>query len=167
MTDTTTQSVQLQSLTEKVKKVEFGMFTTRDQSGLLSSRPLTQQQVDEFGQLWFFTSDKMPFTHELAANPQVNVSFSDVKESLYVSISGRAELLKDRVKAQELWNPMVKAWFPGGLDDPDLALIKVTIEAAETWDTHSSRMTQLYAMAKAALTGERPKNVGEHEKIRM
>jgi general stress protein 26 len=158
---------QLHNLAEKIKKVEFGMFTTRDQDGALTSRPLTQQQVDESGQMWFFTSDKLPFTRELAGNPQVNVSFSDVKESLYVSVSGHAELLKDRSKAQELWNPFVKAWFPGGLDDPDLALIKVTIESAETWDTHSSTMTQLYAMAKAALTGERPKNVGEHEKIRM
>ncbi|MEC5161428.1 MULTISPECIES: pyridoxamine 5'-phosphate oxidase family protein [unclassified Janthinobacterium] len=156
---------QLDAIKAKIKHVEFGMLTTSNVAGRLTSRPMTQQQIDGQGQIWFFTSDKSPFTHELQANPQVNVSFSDIKESLYVSVSGHAELLKDRAKAEEMWNPIVKAWFPEGLDDPHLALIKVSIETAEYWDSHLSKMAQLYAMAKAAVTGERPQGMGEHAKI--
>ncbi len=156
---------QLDTLTAKIKHIDFGMFTTRDASGILSSRPLTQQQVDEHGQMWFIVSDEEAFTRELLTNPQVNVSFADIHDSLYISVSGYAELLRDRQKAEELWNPIVKAWFPGGLDDPHLMLLKVKMHAAEYWDTHSSKMTQLFAMAKAAFTGERPKDIGEHKKI--
>lgn len=156
---------QLEAIRSKIMHVDFGMLTTSDDAGRLTSRPMTRQQVDKEGGIWFFTSDKSPFTHELHKHPQVNVSFCDVRESLYVSISGHAELLRDRRKAEEMWNPIVKAWFPEGLDDPHLALIKVTIGAAEYWDSHSSKMAQLVAMAKAAVTGERPQGVGEHTKV--
>ena len=158
---------QLQALAAKIKQVEFGMFTSSNDSRTLTSRPMTQQQVDALGNMWFFVSDQEAFTRDLLGNAQVNVSFSDIKDSLYVSVTGRAELLRDRIKAEELWNPMVKAWFPAGLDDPHLALIKVKIQSAEYWDAPSSKMTQFLSIAKAAFTGERPHHVGEHEKINL
>ena len=156
---------QLEAIRTKIKHVDFGMLTTSNDAGTLTSRPMTQQQVDQEGQIWFFTSDKSPFTHELQNHPQVNVSFCDVRESLYVSISGHAELLRDRGKAEEMWNPIVKAWFPGGLDDPHLSLIKVTIQSAEYWDSDASKMRQFFEMAKAAITGEPPKDMGEHGRV--
>lgn len=158
---------QLALLAAKIKHIDFGMFTASNDSRTLTSRPLTQQQVDAQGNIWFFVSDQESFTRDLLGNPQVNVSFSDVKDSLYVSLTGRAELLRDRLKAQELWNPLINAWFPGGLDDPHLALIKVKIQSAEYWDSKSSKMTQFFSMAKAAFTGERPKDIGEHAKVSL
>lgn len=156
---------QLDTIAAKIKDVKFGMFTTVDANRALSSRPLTQQQVDPNGQMWFFTSDESAFTRELLGNPQVNVSFADVGDSLYVSVSGSATLLKDRAKAEELWNPLVKAWFPEGLDDPHLSLIKVDIQSAEYWDSDASKMRQFFEMAKAAITGEPAKDLGEHVKL--
>jgi len=156
---------ELNDLREKIKDVKFGMFTTADDVRSLTSRPLTLQQLDEQGNLWFFVSDEEPFTRELMNNPLVNVSFTDVDDHLYVSVSGYAELLRDRAKAEELWNLMVKAWFPDGVDDPHLALLKVSIDSAEYWDTGNSKMVTLFAMAKAALTGQPPQHVGEHHRI--
>ncbi|WBS01632.1 pyridoxamine 5'-phosphate oxidase family protein [Pseudoduganella sp. SL102] len=156
---------ELHDLRDRIKDVKFGMFTTQDAHGALTSRPLTVQQLDDAGNLWFFVSDKEAFTHELLDNPSINVSFADVDDHLYVSVSGRAELLRDRVKAEELWNPAVKAWFPQGLDDPHLALLRVDIHGAEYWDTANSKMVTLFAMAKAAITGKPPTNVGEHRHL--
>jgi general stress protein 26 len=156
---------ELDDLRGKIKDVKFGMFTTQDASNMLTSRPLTSQQIDADGNMWFFVSDQEAFTRELLDNPSVNVSFADVDDHLYVSVSGRAELLRDRAKAEELWNPMVKAWFPQGLDDPHLALLRVHIQAAEYWDTANSKMVTLFAMAKAAITGKPPTNVGEHRHL--
>lgn len=156
---------QLDTIAAKIKDVKFGMFTTIDANRTLSSRPLTQQQVDADGQMWFFTSDESAFTRELLGNPQVNVSFADVGDSLYVSVSGAATLLKDRAKAEQLWSPLIKAWFPEGLDDPHLSLIKVDIQSAEYWDSDASKMRQFFEMAKAAITGEPAKDLGEHVKL--
>lgn len=156
---------ELDDLREKVKDVKFGMFTTADASRSMSSRPLTNQQLDDEGNMWFFISGEQAFTRELVDNPSVNITFTDVDDHLYVSVSGRAEMLRDRQKAQELWNPMVKAWFPDGVDDPHLALLKVHVQSAEYWDTGNSKMVTLFAMAKAAITGQPPKHVGEHHKM--
>jgi general stress protein 26 len=156
---------QIDLIASKIKDVRFGMFTTIDGSGMLTSRPLTTQQIDREGNMWFYTSDEAPFTHELEHHSDVNVSFSSPEQSLYLSVSGRAVLVRDSIKARELWNPMVKAWFAGGLNDPHLAMIRVQIHSAEYWDAGSSKMKQLVALAKAAITGERPTNIGEHTTI--
>src|SRR5450830_545501 len=160
-------SEQLNIIAGKIKQVKFGMFTTSDDTRTLTSRPLTLQQTDSQGQMWFFVSNQTPFVRELLNNPQVNISFAEPGDSLYVSVCGHAELVKDRAKAEELWNPLVKAWFPGGLDDPQLSLIKVTIQSAEYWDSSASKMMQYYAMAKAAITGEQPKDLGEHGRVEL
>ena len=157
----------LKDLREKVKDVKFGMFGTLNPEGKVTSRPMTSQQLDDQGNVWFFTSDESDFVRHLITHPQVNVSFSDPEDSLYVSIAGRAELTRDRAKIDELWSPLVSAWFDGGKEDPHLALIKVHVDTAEYWDTHSSKMTQLYALARSALTGKAPRDLGEHKRITL
>jgi len=163
MTSFTTD--ELDQLKKRIKDVKFGMFTTADATGRLTSRPLTSQQVDDAGTMWFFVSDQEEFTRELANSPSVNVSFADVDDHLYVSVSGHAELTRERAKMEELWKPTVKAWFPQGLDDPHLALLKVTMQSAEYWDTGNSKMVTLFAMAKAAITGKPPTDIGEHKHL--
>jgi general stress protein 26 len=157
----------LKDLREKIKDVKFGMFTTLNPEGRVTSRPMTSQQLDDAGNVWFFTSDESDFVRHLSTHPQVNVSFADPEDSLYVSIAGHAELTRDRAKIDELWSPLVSAWFDGGKEDPHLALVKVHVDTAEYWDTHSSKMTQLYALAKSALTGKAPRDLGEHKKITL
>lgn len=157
----------LKDLREKIKDVKFGMFTTLNPEGKVTSRPMTSQQLDDAGNVWFFTSDESDFVRHLSTHPQVNVSFADPEDSLYVSIAGHAELTRERAKIDELWSPLVSAWFDGGKEDPHLALVKVHVDTAEYWDTHSSKMTQLYALAKSALTGKAPRDLGEHKKITL
>lgn len=157
----------LAALRDKVEDVKFGMFTTTNPDLSLSSRPMTSQQIDTQGQLWFFTSDESAFVKNLPAQPLVNVTFAKPEDGLYVSISGRAMLIRNREKAEELWNPMVGVWFPEALDDPHLALINVDIHSAEYWDATSSKMTQLFAIAKGVLTGTRPADLGEHVEIKL
>jgi len=156
---------QINAIAAKIKDVRFGMFTTLDRDNVLTSRPLTTQQIDNEGNMWFFTSDEAAFTQDLAQHPQVNVSFSNPDEQLYLSVTGQAYLLKDRAKARELWSPLVRAWFPGGLDDPHLAMIRVRIQSAEYWDASASKMKQLVQLAKSALTGRATVEMGKHTTI--
>jgi general stress protein 26 len=156
---------QIHTIATKIKRVRFGMFTTMDNERVLTSRPLTMQQIDGEGNMWFFTSDEADFTHDLERNPQVNVSFSNPDEHLYLSVTGQAYLLKDRAKARELWNPQARAWYPGGLEDPHLALIRVRIHTAEYWDASASKMKQLVQLATTAVTGRAPVAMGKHTTI--
>ncbi len=56
---------------------------------------------------------------------------------------GTAELVRDLDKARELWNPDLETWFPRGLDDPDLALLRVTVTRAECWDSPDGAVVHL------------------------
>lgn len=157
----------IEKLGSLIKKVKFAMLTTLDpEDGTLRSRPMATQEAEFDGTLWFFTRASAPKVGEVEKEHQVNLSYAEPDDQLYVSISGRANLVRDKAKAEELWQPALKAWFPKGVEDPDLALLKVEVEKAEYWDTPSSAMVHLFGYVKATLTGTSYKP-GENEKITL
>lgn len=148
-----------------VEDIRMAMMTTVDDQGNLVSRPMAALQMDEDGTIWFFTKRTSPKVDQIDNNQhRVNLSFSDVGDANYVSISGTADELDDRAKIDELWNPQAKAWFPKGKDDPELILLKVHTQMAEYWDSSDSTMVRLFQQAAAAITGNPPK-MGENEKV--
>jgi general stress protein 26 len=158
----------LEQLREKIKGIRIAMLTTIDEDGSLHSRPMATQETELDGDLWFFTPATSPKVGEIGRDQRVNLSYADPDDQRYVSVSGTARLVRDRAKAKELWNPLLKAWFPQGLDDPDLALLRVHVEKAEYWDSPSSKMVQLAGFLKAVTTGKRYEpDPGENEKIEL
>ncbi len=158
----------IKKLGELIKDIKFAMMTTVADDGSLHSRPMTTQQQDFDGDLWFFTGADSLKVEESRINRHVNVSYANPGDQKYVSVSGVAELVRDQAKNRELWNPVYKAWFPKGLDDPELALLKVKVTDAEYWDTPSGKMVQLIGLVKAVATGEPYKaSKDEHDKLKI
>jgi len=156
---------QLEKVLDIIEDVQIAMMTTVDDQGNLVSRPMAALQVDEDGTIWFFTKRSSPKVDQIDNNEnRVNLSFASVSDADYVSVSGRAQELNDRAKIDELWNPMAKAWFPEGKDDPDLVLLKVHTDMAEYWSANDSKMVRLFQQATAAITGN-PPDMGENEKV--
>ena len=155
---------QIKKLAEMIKDIDFAMLTTVAGDGTLHSRPMSTQRVETDGDLWFFTRESAPKVGEIEQEHQVNVSYSKPEDQRYVSVSGRAVVVRDRAKIEELWNPALKAWFPKGLDDPDIALLRVSAERAEYWDSPSSAVAHAVSFIKAVVTGT-PANPGENEKL--
>jgi len=155
----------LKNLRSKIKSIRFGMLTTVNKDQSLSSRPMTQQELDDNGVLWFFIAADSQLARDITSHSNINVTFAEPNDNVYVAIAGHADVIKNRQKAEQLWNSEVAEWFPLGIDDPHLALIKLTVHCAEYWDAHSNKMMQLFSAAKAAIVGEPPKNTGKHEKI--
>jgi general stress protein 26 len=153
---------QLKSLIEDIK---VGMLTTEDDDGTLRSRPLQTVGVDDDGSLWFFTSATSPKVAESKADGgRVNLSYANPGKHDYVSVSGKATLTRDREKMKQLWTKWVEAFFPKGLNDPDLALLRVDIEKAEYWDAPGSAIGRAYGLAKALTTGKTDA-LGENRKV--
>ena len=152
-----------------IKDIKFSMFTTRHADGSMHSRPMTTQNrsVDEDNTLWFFMSRSGEPAAEVAADKVVNIVYADPDKDIYVSVSGHAQIVEDLAKKNELWSVFAKAWFPDGPNDTGLALVKVNIVRAHYWDVKSSKIVQLYHIAKAAITGVPPTDLGEHAEIRM
>lgn len=158
-----------EKLWHMIKDIKFAMFTTQHVNGHLHSRPMTTQNRsgDEDDSLWFFMSRKSDPVEDIVANPTVNLSYADPDADRYVSVSGKARISNDMVKRRALWNKIAEAWFPGGVDDPDLTLVEVEIQHAHYWDVKQSKVRQLFTMAKAAVTGKPPSNMGESGEVQM
>lgn len=158
-----------QQLWDLIKDIRFAMFTTLHDNSHLHSRPMTtqNQKLEDDDCLWFFMSRSGEPVGELANEAMVNLAYADPDQDCYVSVSGSARVVSDMAKARELWSPLALAWFPGGIDDPDLALVEVKIIHAHYWDMKESKLTQLYTMAKAVVTGKPPASLGESAEIRL
>jgi general stress protein 26 len=154
-----------EKLCEMIKAIDLCMLTTVDERDDLHSRPMSLNgDVDEEGNLWFFTSSNSHKAGEIERTPNVNVSFVDTGDQQYVSISGTAQLVHDRQKIKELWKPVLKAWFPDGPDQPDVVLLKVKMTKAEYWDGPSSTIAQAVSFVSAIFTGKQVE-LGENKKI--
>ncbi|OAK58772.1 general stress protein [Variovorax paradoxus] len=166
MTTTTNDQGKLWDL---IKDTRFGMLTHRHGDGQLHSHPLTTQNKDgdDVRTLYFFVPKNGDIARHVASDPVVNIAYANTDDDSYVSVSGNAALLEDQAKKEALFNKMAQAWFPNGPTDPNLGLLAVTVVGAEYWDVDDSKMVQLYKMAKAAITGEPPKDLGEHKKVAL
>ena len=157
----------LQKLRELVKDIDFCMLTTVDEAGDLHSRPMSSNgEIDTDGDIWFFTNASSHKVNEVERSPKVNVSFADPDNQRYVSITGVAELIRDRAKIDELWRPEFKIWFPKGKDDPEIALLKVSLEKAEYWDSPSSTIGYALSFVSSIVTGKQP-DMGENKKLEL
>ena len=160
-----TRAEAVERVRELIKEIDFAMLTTVN-GGHLRSRPMSTQEFEFDGDLWFFTSDRTHKVDEIEADNRVNVAYARPDDNVYVSVSGRAEVVKDRTKMEELWNPILKAWFPEGLDDPSLCLLKISVEEAEYWDSPNSKIVQIAGFVKALVTGQ-PAQGGEYGKVSL
>lgn len=157
---------ELQKVAELVDEIKFAMMTTEEADGTLHSRPMATMQMDASGNLWFFTALSSPKIEEAEQHRQVNLSYARIDKQDYLSVSGTVQIVHDKDKMRALWTPWIKPWFPNGLDDPNLVLLKVTITEAQYWVAPGGAVRRLYGLAKGVLTGNTDA-LGENRKILM
>ncbi|WP_158748305.1 pyridoxamine 5'-phosphate oxidase family protein [Acidobacterium sp. S8] len=150
---------------ELVKDIRIAMLTTLGPDGVLHSRPMATQEKTFEGTLWFLTREDSGKVFDIAQDSQVALTYVDGKHA-FVSLNGRASVTRDRKKIEELWNPMYKAWFPEGKDDPEISVLRVDVDTAEYWEAPSNAILRNFQILKAAVThGSSP--VGEHDKVAL
>lgn len=155
---------EIEKIAELMKGIKFAMLTTVEENGRLHSRPMATQSVEFDGDLWFFTRNESPKAWEVESHRQVSVTFADPEKSKFLAASGTASISHDREKMKELWTPVLKVFFPDGVDDPQLALLRVNVERAEYWDSAPTAIGRIFNLTKAYLTKD-PSALGEHAKV--
>lgn len=161
----------LDDLYKLIDGIEIAMFTTRRADGQLVSRPMATQERVTGTDLWFVTDISSHKLDDLRSDPNVNLSYYNVKSREWVSVAGTATVTQDRNLIKELYKPDWKAWFGdeggeknGGPDDPRLALILVEAQSVEYLVTTKPKPLVLFEVAKAMVTGNPPK-VGEQRHL--
>ena len=137
-----------------VKSIRTGILITRTRGDEMKGRPMATSQIDDNGDLWFFTDEFSEKVRDISKNEYVFLNYADPSKNNFVVVCGTATVNVDKEKMKELWTPLNKAWFPKGLEDPRLALIKVEPVEVEYWSGNSSKIVILFKMIKAILRGK-------------
>jgi general stress protein 26 len=139
-------------------------MTTAAADGSFDSRPMATQKREFDGTLWFLTRHESGKVAEIQSDAHIGLMYSDPKDSSYVTVKGRASTSHDQARIKELWNPMYKAWFPEGEEDPAIAVLKVQVTEAHYWEASSSKIVVGIKYLAAAVTGGKV-DVGEQGKV--
>ena len=106
------------------------------------------------GTLWFITDKRSRKVAAIENGATTTLLFQNDKEGAYMHLTGRAAVVEDRARLEELYTTLQRTWFPKGLDDPDITLVKFAVEEGNYWDSHDSYLRLAFAFAKSIVTGE-------------
>eukprot|EP01118_Nematostelium_gracile_P004870 TRINITY_DN157_c0_g2_i1.p1 TRINITY_DN157_c0_g2~~TRINITY_DN157_c0_g2_i1.p1 ORF type:complete len:165 (-),score=66.31 TRINITY_DN157_c0_g2_i1:69-563(-) len=137
------------------KNFSYGMFTTVATDGKIRSRPMSILQLDNQHNVWMITGKDTEKVTEINKEHRADLILQSSDK--WMSISGKATLLEDTKKVDEIWNEHLQVYFPGGKTDPNIILIKLETEEAEYWDQGNiaKKISYAFAAGKAYLKGEK------------
>jgi general stress protein 26 len=118
------------------------------------TRPMATIEVEENGTLWFFTDVRSIKVEEVTADPMAHLVYAHPGKESYLDVWGQGSVVTDKQALKDKWSPLVKAWFPNGVDDPNLALLKVTPQEVYYWNAEAGRMVSFLKIIAGAITGK-------------
>lgn len=144
---------------KKIKEIAEGtescFFCTNIKTGSpMAVRPMSVQKVDDSGNLWFLSSNDSHKDAEIKQDDHVHLLFQESHHSGFLNIYGEAFISEDKEKIKELWEPILKTWFTGGVDDPRISVIKVTPSEAYYWDNKHGNAVAFVKMVIGAIVGK-------------
>lgn len=144
----------IEKLKDLVDDIKICLFCTNLKTDDGSTcRPMSAQEVDEEGNLWFFSGIDSDKNSEIKGDKNVRLFFSDPSKNSYLVVNGEAEIILERDKIEKYWTPLVKTWFKDGKDDPNISLLKVLPKNSYYWDVDGNRMINFAKMLISAVTG--------------
>ncbi len=160
-TDRSGSFVELRTL---IEDIGVAMLTTRAADGTLHSRPMVALDAQRDGTLWFLTRRDSGKAVQIATNRWVNLAYAAPERDRYVSVSGTAVIVRDDRRVESLWTPACAEWLPGGPRDPNLVLVRVTVNEAKRWNPRSARMEPLMTAPGPPAA---PTPVGDYEPVTL
>lgn len=151
---TTDDTLTQQDVVDKLRDADLVMLTTALAHGKLLSHPMSIQGVTDDADIWFFVSLQGGQADALRQGPHVNLAIAE--SGSWLSIAGRAEFVEDRALLEQLWTERAAQYFPGGKEDPDLGLLRVTGDSAQFWGLPGGKVAGLAQIVTSKVSGDRP-----------
>lgn len=144
-----------------LKKAEACMLV--DNIGeALRARPMQPFADEEGHAIWFITDRGSPKADEIMRRPEVCITTSEPDACRFVSVTGRAEIVDDRDKLEELWTRGDDRWFEGP-EDPGAVLLKVTPRHGQIWEGLRTPLAEVELLF-SEITGVEPEAMRRAEK---
>ena len=145
----------VEKLKEMVESIRVCLFGTNIIANLgATCRPMTAQEVDFEGNIWFFSDKNSDLNLEIEKNNPVQLFFTDVRKGSFLVINGEAQIVHNHAKIDDLWSPLIEVWFKEGKTDPNVSLIKVNTKLANYWDSEGNKMESFFNLVLTAVTGK-------------
>jgi general stress protein 26 len=145
----------INKIRELTDKAPSCFFCTDIESGKpFATRPMSVQEVDDEGNLWFLSANDSHKNYEIKNNSFVQLLFQGSSYSDFLNVYGKAAISEDKQKIKELWKPILKTWFTEGDDDPRISIIKVTPQEGYYWDTKHNMAVGLLKRVAGAVMGK-------------
>lgn len=157
----------LKKFKKLVEDVRVCMFITNNQTEQEHTRPMSVVEVEDNGTLWFYTDIRSIKVEEVTTDRKVHLTFAHPGKESYLDVCGTGNIVTDRKQIKDKWSPVVKAYFPEGADDPNVALLRVQPTSVYYWEAESGKMVQFLKMAVAAVTGNPKVASGAEGKLSM
>lgn len=147
--------LKLKDISKAMRDIDICMMTTCAVRGSLESRPMSNNKnVDYDGDFYFFTCDDNAVVREIEADPHVNLSLQHrpvlLGKSLYISVKGKAALVRSRSHMEKHWTKDLALWFKDGLETPGLVMIHVKADRLKYWYNYEEGEIALGQVKKAA-----------------
>ena len=142
----------IRELTDKASSCFFCTDIKTDKP--FSVRPMSVQQIDDDGTMWFLSAIDSNKDHDIKKDSHVQLLFQGSDYSDYLNIYGEATVSKDKQKIKELWKPIMKTWFTEGENDPRISVIKVEPSEGYYWDTKHNMAIGLIKRVAGAIMGK-------------
>lgn len=155
----------LEKMRALIDEPKIVMLATQLNKTPFSICPMTLQQMDEKGDLWFFTSKTSGHFMDIQEDNRIQIIYTDEEKHKYISIYGNATHIIDDKKLDELWNPMLNTWFEGK-DDSNLALLNINMENAYFWDTTQNKLVSFFKIVEGSITETTP-DLGEKGQVNL
>jgi len=138
-----------------VDKIDIGMMCTNTvENNKLHAVPMSRQEVDDEGNLWFLFSSESETYRNLQKSNSISVLYSDISNYNFLSINGIAEISQDKSRIEKYWNKMIAAWFEKGKEDPTLKVLKIIPSEGHYWDNKSNKLVTFLKVAASAISGQ-------------
>ena len=147
--------LKLGEIAEKMRDIDFAILSTRTEGGALAGRPMSNnRQVEYDGDSYFFTCDDTRTAADIAREPSVGLGYQSKSGMLgmkpfFITVEGRAELIRDKARFEKHWTKDLDGWFKQGIDTPGLVLIKVEGQRLHYWDGYEEGEIRLTELAEA------------------
>jgi len=128
------------------------MLLTLDERRRHVGRPMLPLLLQGDPHIYFLTHESSQKVRHVTIDPQVTLTVTEA--NWYLVLAGRAVVLRDPRLIAALWRPTYRAWFPGGKDDREVAVLRVDVERVDYWEAPRSRLVRV-AQAVRALVAHR------------
>lgn len=111
-------------------------------------------QDDNQQSIWVFTTKD----NRIAGGGKAMVQYVSRDHKMFACFGGHLHVEEDTKTIYELFKPSINAWYDGGLEDPNIEVLRFDIDSIEIWEKDLSPLARLKKAVGADIEDESATN---------